>query len=401
MKKLLISVAATATLLGAAAARADAVTDWNAKATDLIAEARMGTPPAVRLMAIVQSAVNEAVGLAATRPGVSADAAVAAANRAVLAKALPSQEAALAAAYQAALSAIADGPAKAAGVEAGEKAAAEVLALRGNDGAVSPDTYRPAAAAGGYVPTATPAVAHWGQRQPWTLSRPDQFRPSPPPALTSALWLRDYNEVKNLGSRASTIRTPEQTEIARFWEYSLPSIYFHVVRSVASAPQRDLARNARLYAATAQAMDDALIAVWDAKYQYNFWRPVTAIRNGDRDGHDGTDRDAGWSSFIDAPLHPEYPSAHSILAGAVGTVLKADVGQGAMPVLSSQSPTAKGVIRKWTNVEDFMQEVATARIYEGIHFRNSTEVGLHMGRQVGALAAARPWQVKFQAAQAR
>ena len=150
-------------------------------------------------------------------------------------------------------------------------------------------------------------------------------------------------------ARASTRRSAEQTEIARFWEYSLPPIYYGVVRSVAPQPGRDVARNARLFAAVAQAMDDAMIGVFDAKYHYNFWRPVTAIRNGDIDGNDATERDASWAPLIDAPMHPEYPSGHSILAGAVGAVLKAEIGDGPMPVLTTTSPTAKGATRRWTS----------------------------------------------------
>ena len=390
MKRMLTAIAASLAILGASGARADAVTDWNAKAGELVAEARMGTPPAIRLMAIVQTAVHNAVTASHARAGAaSVDAAVAAANRAVLARALPTQEAALTAAYQAAIAGIPEGPARAAGVEIGEKSAAAVLAARADDGAATPEKYRPAAAPGSYVPTATPAVPQWAQRKPWLMARADEFRPGPPPALASATWARDFEEVKTIGSRASTRRTPEQTEIARFWEFSLPSIYFNVVRSVAAAPGRDVARNARLYAAAAQAMDDALIAVMDAKYHYNFWRPVTAIRNADQDGNDATERDAGWAPLIDNPLHPEYPSAHNILAGAVGALLKAELGNAPVPVLSTVSPTLKGVTRRWTNLDDFMQEVANARVYEGIHYRNSTEVGLSMGRRIGALAAAR------------
>ena len=381
-----IVAAAMALTLAAPAARADAVTDWNAKVGDLVQDAKMGTPPAVRLVALVQTAVHDAVKAA---PAGAGDAAVAAANRAALLRLLPSQEQAINAAYQASLAAIPDTPARIAGIEAGEKAAAAVLAARSDDGAATPEKYRPSAAPGSYVPTVTPAVPQWPQRKPWLMSRADQFRPAPPPAFGSAAWSRDYNEVKLIGSRTSTVRTAEQTEVARFWDYSLPSIYFNVVRSGASGGGRDLAQNARLYAATAQAMDDAMIAVMEAKYHYNFWRPTTAIRNGDADGNDATERDAGWAPLIDTPMHPEYPSAHSILAAAVGTVLQAELGRGAVPTLSTVSPTLKGVTRRWSRIEDFMQEVADARIYEGIHYRNSTEIGLRMGKQIGALAAQR------------
>jgi len=391
--------------LAAANAQADAVTDWNQKAGELIADAKLGTPPAVRVMAVVQTAAHEAVQGAQRRQlrePAAVDAAIAAANRATLVKLLPAQEAAIATAYQAALAKIADGPARAAGVAAGEEAAAAVLAARAGDSVAVPDSFRPRAVPGGYVPTAPVAASQWPQRKPWLMSGAAQFRPAAPPALTSARWARDYNEVKALGGKDGSQRNAEQAEIARFWDYSLPAIYHGVVRSVALAPGRDVARNARLYAAVAQAMDDAMIAVFDAKYHYNFWRPVTAIRNGDADGNAATAPEATWASFIDTPMHPEYPSAHSILASSVGTLLQAEVGAAVMPELSTASPTAKGATRRWKKVEDFIQEVGDARVYDGVHYRFSTEVGTAMGRQIGELAAARhqlalvPVQVELQ-----
>lgn len=386
---------ALALLAGAAlGARADVITDWNIKAGEILVESKMGTPPAVRAMAIVQTAVADAVAAAAMRPGLgrdaaAIDAAVAAAHRVTLTKLMPAQEASITAAYQAALAKVADGPGKSAGIAAGEEAAAAVLAARADDGAATPERYRPHTTPGSYVPTAVPAVAQWPGRKPWMMKSPAQFRPAAPPALTSAAWARDLNEVKALGGRVSTARTAEQTEIARFWDFSLPPIYHGVVRSVAQMPGRDAARNARLFASVAQAMDDAMIAVFDAKYHYNFWRPVTAIRNADIDGHDATELDAGWVSMIDTPMHPEYPSAHSILASTVGTILQAEVGKRPMPELSTTSPTAKGATRRWTSIDDFVREVSVARIYDGVHFRFSTEVGTAMGKQVGDLAVHR------------
>ncbi len=305
-----------ATLLAALAldARADVVTDWNIKTAELITEARIGTPPAIRLMAFVQTASLAAVNAIPQRhPGAPAaaeaavDAAIAAAHRATLAKLLPAQKASIDAAYVAALTLVAEGPGKAAGIAIGEKAAADVLAQRLDDGAATPEAYRPHTSAGAYVPTAAAAIPQWPQRKPWLLASAAQFHPAPPPALTSEQWAREYNEVKELGGKTSTRRSVEQTDIARFWDYSLPAIYHGVLRSVAQQPGRDVTRNARLFALAAQAMDDALIGVFEAKYHYNFWRPVTAIRNGDLDGHDATQRDASWSSLIDAPMHPEYP----------------------------------------------------------------------------------------------
>jgi hypothetical protein len=369
-------------------AGADVITDWNMKAGELVVEAKLGTPPAVRVMALVQTAACEAVA-AALAQGASVDAAVATAHRVVLGRLLPAQQAGVEAAVQAALAPIAESPAKAAGMAAGEKAAQAVLAARADEMPSAADTYRPFARAGVYVPTATPAATAWAQRRPWLLASTSQVRPPAPPALTSEAWARDFNEVKALGGKASTRRSAEQTAAARFWDYSLPPIYHGVLRSVALASGRDVARNARLYAAAAQAMDDGLMAVFDAKYAYNFWRPSTAIRNADIDGNETTERDPGWAPLIDTPMHPEYPSAHSVLAAAVGAVVKADVGNAPLPVLATSSPTAKGATRRWSSVDEFVQEVGNARVWEGVHYRSATDAGARMGRQIGELAATR------------
>ena len=380
-------LSAVAAAVAASGARADVITDWNLKTADLVTEARLGTPPAIRLMALVQTAAHGAV---ATAPrGASVDAAVAAAHRAVLAKLLPAQLASIDAAVQPALAALPEGAAKAAGIAAGEKAAADVLAQRLDDGVATPEAYRPHAAPGAYVPTAPVAIPQWPQRKPWLMASASQFRPAAPPALTGAQWAREYNEVKDFGGRASPRRNAEQTEVARFWDYSLPNIYYGVVRSVALQPGRDVMRNARLFAAIAQAMDDAMIGVFDAKYHYGFWRPVTAIRNGDADGNDATARDAAWASLIDAPLHPEYPSGHSILAAAVATVVKAEIGSGPMPLLATSSPTAKGATRRWSDLDEFVCEVSNARVWGGIHFRVATQAGEAMGQRIGELAVQR------------
>jgi hypothetical protein len=218
------------------------------------------------------------------------------------------------------------------------------------------------------------------------MTSASQFRPGPPPKLTSDIWARDYNEIKAIGRKTNSTRTPEQTDIARFWEATGASIYHGIVRSIADQPGRDITQNARLFMAVTQAADDALIAVFDAKYHYNFWRPITAIRNGDIDGNDATERDASWMPLINTPMHPEYPCAHCISAGAIGTVLEAEIGNGPVPVLTTLSPTANNAKRTWMKIEDFMQEVSDGRIYDGVHFRTSTEVGTSMGRKIGNLA---------------
>ena len=378
-------------------ARADAVTEWNEKAGAIVVKSGIGPLPAERVLAMVQASVYEAVNAITQRypvsdlkleatPGTSVEAAVAAANRAMLVKLVPSQQAIIDHAYQTALTAIAEGPAKSNGIAVAEKAVAAVLARRVNDGAAAGESYRPHTSAGTYVPTVIPEAPQWRHRTPWLMANPAQFRPGPPPDLGSEVWARDYNEVKALGGKQSRQRTAEQTDIARFWEEVMPPIYHGIVRSVANAPGRDLTRNARLFAAVTQASDDALIAVFDAKYHYGFWRPLTAIRNGDIDGNEATERDESWVPFIETPMHPEYPCAHCITSGAVGTVLKAEIGQEPTPVFTTSSRAAGDVTRSWTNVEEFMQEVANARIYDGVHYRNSGMVGTDMGRRIAQLA---------------
>jgi hypothetical protein len=381
-------------------AQADVVTDWNTKAADIVAAAKLPPHPSYRTMAMVQAAVYEAVNAIAKRypservkldaaPGSSIEAAVAEANRAMLSKLVPTQRAAIDSAYQKALATIPAGRAKTAGLAVGEKAASAILALRADDGAALPENYRPRTSAGVYVPTAIPAAPQWPQRKPWVMASADQFRPGPPPSLSSERWARDYNEIKAIGAKNSPRRSAEQTDIARFWEATGPAIYFPVVRSVASASGRELTRNARLLATAGVAMDDALIAVMDAKYHYQFWRPITAIRNGDNDGNDATERESSWTPLIDTPMHPEYPCAHCIISGSVGAVLRAEIGASPVPTLTTTSVTANGAARNWTKIEDFVQEVGNARIYDGVHYRISTEVGTDMGRKIGELAVAK------------
>jgi hypothetical protein len=384
-------------------AQADVVTDWNTTAIDIVVAANLPPPPTNRVITMVQAAVYEAVNAITQRypgdrvkldaaPGASVDAAVAAANRAMLSKLLPLQQAAIDRAYQTAVSALPDGPAKTGGIAVGDQATAALLTLRAEDGAAVPESYRPHTTPGLYVPTVIPIVSQWPQRKPWVMTSAAQFRPGPPPSLTSDLWARDYNEIKALGAKNSTTRSAEQTAIARFWETARPSIYSQVVGSVANAPGREVTQNARLFAAVTQATDDALIAIFDAKYHYNFWRPVTAIRNGDTDGNDATERDPSWTPFIDTPMQPEYPCAHCILAATIGTLLQAEIGTGSMPTLTTTSDTAQSAARSWMKIDDFIQEVAEARICDGVHYRTSTEVGTDMGKKLGRLVAAKYFQ---------
>lgn len=394
--RLLVLAIAVIPILVSSAARADAVTHWNRVAGDIIVDSGLGPLPADRALAIVQTAVYEATNAITqqypasdlklkSKPEASVEAAIAAANRATLTALVPAQRTAIDTAYRQALATIPDDIARSDGLAIGEKAAAGILSQRAQDGADAGESYRPHTSPGVYVPTVIPEAPHWLQIKPWLMDNPAQFRPGPPPQLESELWARDYNEVKALGGKHSQ-RTAAQTEIARFWEEVMPPIYHGVMRSVAEAPGREITRNARLFAAATQASTDALIAVFDAKYHYGFWRPVTAIRNGDLDGNNATERGPSWVPFIDTPMHPEYPCAHCIVAGAVGTVLKAEIGADPVPPLATTSRAAGGVMRSWKNIDEVVQEVANARIYDGVHYRNSGEVGTAMGRRIAELA---------------
>jgi len=377
--------------------QADVITDWNITARNIVVESKLYTPPANRVLAIVHTAVYNSVNSITqefpqdnsapqANQGASVEAAVAAANYTSLMKLLPSQHLKIKETYVTALELIPDGAAKESGIAVGIVAAETVLAERSKDGSELAETYRPHSTAGKYVPTVIPAVPQWPNRRPWLLSSASQFRPIPPPTLDSEEWAKDFNEVKEIGEAKSTVRNQQQTEIAKFWEATLPPIYHGIVHSVAKQSGRTPTQNARLFAIVTQATDDAMIAVFEAKYYFGFWRPITAIRNADIDKNDATERDASWTPYIPTPMHPEYPCAHCVVAGTVGAILKAEVGENPMPLLTTRSDTANNAMRSWSNIESFVQEVSEARIYDGVHYRSSTVVGNLMGEKIGELA---------------
>jgi hypothetical protein len=372
------------------------VIEWNQKANACVLEAKMYPFVGTRVMAIVHSSMFDAINSIEGRytpykfkvpapTNSSPEAAGVAAAHATLVKLCPEQKASLDAAYSASLAQIPDGAGKTAGIAAGEEVAAKVLAWRASDGADAPNTYRPITTPSAYIVTTLPIGTQWGSVTPWVMESGSQFRPASPPALSSATWTSDYNEVKEIGGKKSTQRTGAQTDTARFWMITGPQSFDPIVRQLAATPGRNLSQNARLFALVEMAVADSYIAVFDAKYTYNFWRPITAIRNGDIDGNEATTRDAGWEPLVDTPLHPEYPCAHCINSGAARAVLESEFGTGPNP-LTMISPTAPGMEHKWASIQEYADEVASARIYGGIHYRNSTVVGKAMGKQIGELA---------------
>ncbi len=378
-------------------ASSDVIMDWNAKADAIGVEKQLVNVPNARGQAMLHVAVFEAVNaidrryapyklnLEADRTA-SKDAAAASAAYEILLNLYPDQKASLDTALATSLSSIADPEAKTKGIEVGKKAAAGILALRAHDGSDAQESYRPHGKAGIYVPTALPIESTSGALKPFVMNSGSQFRPEPPPALNSKTWSKDLNEIREIGSRSSAQRTDEQTSVARFWFLTGPRTYNAIVRQVALTKDMDLVDCARLYALSSLAAIDAFIAVFDAKYTYDLWRPITAIRNADLTANPVTPREASWTPLGVTPMHPEYPCAHCIVAAAVSTVLKSAAGNEVD--ISLTSSTAPGVTRKWTTLQDYSDEVSNARIYAGFHYRFSTEVGKDMGRKIGELTVA-------------
>jgi hypothetical protein len=226
----------------------------------------------------------------------------------------------------------------------------------------------------------------WPNLKPFAMANPSQFRPKPPISLESQEWATDFNELKDYGGKTSVQRSAQQTETARFWLMVGPQAYHPFARRLVIAKQMGVGDSARFMALVAVGLNDALIAVFDAKYHYNFWRPITAIRNGDIDDNPATERQATWQPIDNTPMHPEYPCAHCILSGSVAGVVKAALGTVDIPEIATTSPTAPGVTHRWTNMTAFADEVANARIWAGFHYRFSARVGTEMGYQIGEYA---------------
>lgn len=395
MKSFVIA-AALAFALPAIPAKADVIMDWNAKADAIGAEKQLVNSANSRAQAMLHVAMFEAVNAIDKRyspyklsltadGGTSREAAAASAAHDVLVALYPDQKPDLDATLATSLSAISDGDPKSKGIELGRKAASEIVALRTKDGSGAAESYRPQTSPGAYVPTVVPVESTAGQIKPWVMNASSQFRPAAPPALTSEVWTRDLNEIREYGSLNSSKRSAEQTTIGRFWFFTGPRTYNSIVRQIATSRKMDLVDCARLYALTAMAASDAFIAVFDGKYAYNLWRPITAIRNADMTNNPATPREAAWLPLGTTPMHPEYPCAHCIVASAVSNVLQAVVGND-IGEITLASPTAPGVTRKWTRLQDYSDEVANARIYAGFHYRFSAEAGKDMGRKIAELA---------------
>src|SRR5262249_51774223 len=317
-------------------------------------------------------------------PGASKEAAAAVAAGAVLVKLIPDVAADVQSALTSYLASLPDGEAKANGMRLGQEGAANTLAAREKDGASAADAYRPRTKPGVYIPTPLTVGGPLATMTPFVLMSPSQFRTKPPPSLKSAEWARDYNEIKELGAKSSTKRTARQTEDARFWLLVGPRAYNPLPRQIVIAKNMDLLDSARFMGLYSVALADAATAFFEAKYKYEFWRPLTAIRNGDIDGNPATEREASWQPIDLTPMHPEYPCAHCVQSSTAAAVVQGLLGSDEIPEVALTSPFVPGVTHRFTSLRAFTDEVANARIYAGFHYRFSTIAGREMGQKIGA-----------------
>ena len=381
-------------------ANADVVTDWNKNAVDEIRKLGLGPNPATRALAIAHIAAYEAVNavtkthepyhaaLTPTLP-VSQPAAVASAVYWALVLQFPNDKPALDTLFAQSLTDIADGPAKQHGVELGKAAAVDIFTLRIGDGASASATYPGSTDPGKWRPTpradlSTPLAAAepwWRSVKPFALTAPEQFRPAAPPAITSAEFATAYLETKALGKIDSATRSAEQTQIANFWKQPTHVPFNAIARSVSKVKAFSLEENARLFALLNITLADTRVAVWDAKYQYGYWRPITAINTDTDYGNAAAVPDTTWLPLLETPNHPEYPSGHSITGGGGARVLASAFGSDTVS-FAVGSDTLPGVTRGFDKFSDAEQENANSRIYGGIHYRFSNDTGIALGHQV-------------------
>jgi hypothetical protein len=370
--------------------------EWNQKALNATVTAAQGALPQIRSMAIVHASMHDGVNSitreyktylprASAHAGGSPEAAAIAAANYALTKLFPTQgwDSTLEPSLTACGLSVTDP-----GVSVGRAAAAAVLASRPVDEVKNAafDAYvAPGAGLPGVwvtVGPAPPVSPRWGQMKTWVIHSGSQFRPDGPPALDSGRYTRDYNEVKTLGELDDSARTPEQTNIAIFWDGSPSAIWNSVARGVIAARGLNLSSAARTFALMYIAGADAGIACWDAKYTYNFWRPITAIQRAEEDGNENTVPDLTWQPLITTHQHPEYPSGHSTNSSAMATALGLVFGDNPGVPIVATSPRNPTFPRLWTTFSQGVEEVIDARVYIGFHFRTSDKTGAKLGRKV-------------------
>ena len=376
---------------------------WNVAARDAAtAHDNYANPSAAaRLYALVHLAQHDAVNAVAPRyesyafggrdAAADPEAAAAAAAHAVLAAVYPARRARLDSTLAASLAAVPDGEVEARGIALGTQAAAAILARRENDGSDTPvvGDYTPGTGPGRYQFTPPFTLAFqpgWRFLRPFALTRPDQFRPKAPPALGSKAYADAFAEVKSVGQAGSATRTPDQTAYAKFWYEFSELGWNRIARAVASDRALGLQGTARLFALLNVAMSDAYVAGWDAKYHYDFWRPITAIRAAATDGNPATAPDAAWEPLMVTPPVQDYPSTHSALGDAAAEVLASVFGDRTAFTFTSPTAVPADSARSFARFSAAADENADSRVRAGIHFRFATDAGQELGRRVGRWA---------------
>jgi PAP2 superfamily len=384
--------------------RPDVVTVWNRTMIDALETAQTPPPPAMRIGAIVQSSVFDALNgiehrytpiqvQSAAAPGASKEASIVEAAYEALVTLFPAQKATFDAQLAASLAEIGGGGNDQSiqrGLAWGKQVADEILAWRAGDGinAVLPP-YVPGNQPGDWQPTppgfsTQPAFRQFANMTPWAMMSPSQFLPAGPPGLTSARYTEDFNEVKTMGSATSAARTAFQTETALFWNGDPPVILWdRLADDLAGANHLTLTDNARLLARVNVAMADAVIAVWNAKNTYNRWRPITAIVQAGTDGNPDTAADPLWTPLVVTPVHQEYPSGHAGVSNSAASTLALFYGDDTS--FSMTSFGLPGVVHSFTSFSSAVAEVSDARVLAGIHFRFACDDAVQMGTGIANL----------------
>jgi hypothetical protein len=317
--------------------------------------------------------------------GARPDAAAATAGHDTLVALYPKWKAALDQQLASELATIPDGAGKQGGSQVGQAVAARLLAIRANDGsAATPPPFAPGNQPGNYQLTppkfVAPVFTNWSNVTPFVLNNAAQFRPGPPPAVTSQAYAQALNEVKSLGQNTSTTRTPEQTVIGKFWAGPIWNTWNEIAENAALAHHTNLETTARLFAVLNLSFADSTIAFYDAKYHYQLWRPVTAIRAANTAGNPAIGGDSAWTPLVVTALDPDYPAAHAVISADAATVLAAFFGN--KDQIRVTSDVLPGVVTTYTSYSDVATEAGLSRIYAGNHTRIAVDVGYTLGNNV-------------------
>lgn len=398
LNTLAVSALATVCLLPIARVHADVVTDWNMIALNATAVPANSILQS-RALAIVHTAIYDAVTAVERKggayaidveapAGTSVEAAVVAAAHGSLVRLAPAERPMLDAAMNLSLSKIADGQGKTDGTALGQQIAEKLVALRSTDGAAVKLAFTAKAGTGLYQltpPQSLPAIlAQWGSVTPFVVQNRTGLDFKGAPAVTTAQFARDFDEVKALGARNSTTRTADQTAAAIFWTVQTAVPWHAAARAASAAKGLSLAENARLFALLSVACADSQIIAFEEKYQRPHWRPVTAVRAATELNIAALKGDSGWEPLLVTPPHPEYPSAHAMFSGAAEAVLRGFFGRDEVDV-NVTAPGPFGVTRSYRKFSELTQEVDNARVWGGIHFRSADADGSEIGRRIGEI----------------